>query len=153
MQTDIDYPDSLPCFLRDGYALNYADNILRVDDSLALSAQRQAQENIPIVAEVSILATAAQAQEFEQWYKHTVKGIKWFNAKLRSEMGYDDNTCRFIERYAGPELIGGNMWRYKFKLEIYKQPVFSRDWYEYGFDFIENASIFDIAMNREWPEP
>ena len=153
MQTDIDYPESLPCFLREGYSLNFSDNILSSGIGGGLSDQRQLQENIPIQTQVSIIATASQAREFETWYKDTLNGIKLFNAKIKTSMGFEDMACRFVSRYSGPALTGGNLWKYTFELELYKQAIFGRDWYEYGFDFIQHSSIFDIAMNREWPEP
>jgi hypothetical protein len=53
--------------------------------------------------------------------------------------------------YSGPELVGIEMWRFQAQLEIKDRQTLNGDWSILP-TFIEGMDIFDLAMNREWPE-
>jgi hypothetical protein len=76
--------------------------------------------------------------------------VDWFNATLKSPMGYESYVCRFTEMYS-MELIAG-LWKITLPLEIFERPLFDENWFLYASEFIGLSDIFDIAMNREWPQ-
>jgi len=149
---DINYPQNLPLPLRQGYGMNHVSPLLRTELQSGRARQRRVYTNVPTIVDVSWLMTRAQAQIFEGWFRWTlVDGSEWFNAKLRTPLGFQDYYCRFADMYTGPELVGVEMWRFQAKLEIKDRQTLEPGW-EILPTFIEGMDIFDLAMNREWPE-
>ena len=149
---EINYPAGLPFPLRQGYGMNHVSPLMRTDLETGRARQRRRYTSVPTIVDVSWLMDKAQAQAFESWFRYgLIDGTEWFNAKLRTPMGFEDNYCRFAEMYSGPELVGIEMWRFQAKLEIKDRQTLIGDWSILP-TFIEGMDIFDLAMNREWPE-
>lgn len=149
--TDIDFPSVLPCFLRADYAISYTNDITRTQMASGRARQRRVFENVPGQVPVSLLLSETEALIFEGWYVHQLDAINWFNAPIRTPSGIKTYVCRFTQRYSGPALVA-NKWRYDMVLEMYEQDVLKDGWVEFAPEYVINADILDIALNREWPE-
>lgn len=151
IQTDIDFPEGLPCALREGYDLNHVQPFRRTSMQSGRARQRRLFTSVPTMANVSWLFNDSQAAMFELWFQQTIHdGADWFNCELRSPIGTGPYVCRFTEMYRGPQLVGKGLWRFVATLEIWERPLLPPDW---GLlpDYLAGADIFDRAMNREWP--
>lgn len=152
MATTIDFPEYLPMPLREGYQLNHVSPFARTDMANGRARQRRMFTSVPSMVPVSFLLTDSQAQIFEAWYEYEINdGADWFNCKLDSPAGQKEYECRFTKIYQGPQLVGKRFWRFTAELEIIERPVLPEDWYRDGLKFIAYSSIFDLAINREWP--
>lgn len=150
--TDIDYPADLPDPLRDGYGLNHISPFRRTPMESGRSRSRRTFTNVPSHADVSWFFTESQAAAFEAWFRDSIHdGADWFNCTLRSPIGVKPYVCQFVDMYRGPILVGVNYWRITATLELRERPIMPAPWGEFP-DFIIHMSIFDQAMNREWPE-
>lgn len=153
IHTDIDYPEGLPCAQREGYSLRHVSPLMRTEMESGRARQRRKFSSVPTMAEVAwIFANDTQAAAFEAWFHEAINdGVEWFNMPLKTPLGLKDYVCRFTEMYAGPDLIGISSWQIRARLEIWERPLLPEGW---GLlpEFALGSSIFDIAMNREWPE-
>lgn len=153
IHTDIDYPASLPWPVREGYERRTVQPFLRTEMVSGRARQRRRFTSVPAEYDVMfIFTTSMEAMAFESWFQDTLNdGVEWFNAKMKTPLGEGDYVCRFSSMYTGPDLVGLCSWRATATLEMFDRPVLPRGW---GIlpDFITGMDIFDIAMNREWPE-
>lgn len=151
IQTDIDFPHLLPCFLREGYDINHVQPFMRTTMESGRARQRRKFTSVPSMINVSLLCTDEQAQSFEAWFRDAIHdGADWFNALIKTPMGLQRYACRFTDMYSGPRLTGKSLWRFSATLEAWDRPLLPPGW---GLvpDIVAGRSIFDIAMNREWP--
>ena len=150
----IEYPTGLPLPLREGYGLNHVDPVQRTDMASGRSRMRQRFTSVPSRVSVSWLLTTPEAQLFEGWHAHTLKsGVEWFDWPTLTPMGLKKYEARFMQMYDGPQLVGLDSWRITAQVELFERPLMPADWIEIAPDFILGSSIFDKAMNREWPKP
>lgn len=149
----IAYPEGLPDPLRDGYDFTPVSPIARTQLVSGRAVQRRRFSSVPTVASVSWIFSDAQAQLFEAWFEYIlVSGSLWFECKLKTPIGFDEYQARFTDIYSGPTLVGVSHWRFTANLELLKRPLIDKDWLLYAPEYVLHSSIFDIAMNREWPE-
>lgn len=115
--------------------------------------QRRRFTNTPTVVSVSWLMNGGQAALFESWFQHsTMDGAAWFECPLDTPgKGLKHYNARFADIYDGPELVGVDHWRYTADVELRDRPVLGEGWPEVP-GFVAYLDIFDLAMNREWPE-
>ena len=151
--TDISYPDGLPCAQREGYSLRHVSPFVRTTMESGRARQRRRFSSVPTIANVSwIFEVDTHAATFEAWFRDAINdGVEWFNMPLKTPMGLKDYVCRFADMYTGPDLIGISSWRISAQLEVWERPLMPEGW---GLlpEFALGASIFDVALNREWPE-
>jgi len=62
----------------------------------------------------------------------------------------DYYKSRFTDIYDGPALTNSNRWLVTATLEIYLRPLLADGWLEFPEGVLQ-ASIIDMAANREWP--
>lgn len=151
---DIFYPhDYLPMPLQDGYGFQPVSPLKRTTLTTGRARQRRAYTSTPTVANIQwFMETDGQAQLFEAWYREkTQDGAAWFYMKLQTPLGVELYKCRFTDIYEGPTLVAPIYWKFTAQLELWKRPTLPDGWVD-APDFIINSSIFDIAMNREWPK-
>ena len=73
IQTDIDYPETLPCPLREGYAAKTVQPFQRTNLVSGRARQRRRFSSTPTEYRVSwMFANDAEAAEFETWFKYTL---------------------------------------------------------------------------------
>jgi hypothetical protein len=118
--------------------------------------QRRKFTSVPEMAKVSFLFNDAEGMAFESWYRQQLAdGANWFEAKLKTPLGLEYYTCRFTDIYQGPNPVGppsgdNSRWSYSAEIELFERAVLGDDWGLFP-DFVIDASIFDKAINREWP--
>lgn len=152
MIATVNYPDGLPNPLREDHALNPVQPFVRTGLATGRARQRRAYTNVPVMGTWPFIYNDNEAAAFEAWFRDSLKdGTEWFNIERRTPLGLINLVCRFTAMYTGPVMIGRDHWRYDCPLEIWERPLLPEDW---GLlpEYILQASIFDIAMNREWPE-
>ncbi|WP_024559572.1 hypothetical protein ACP26E_13955 [Franconibacter pulveris 601] len=151
--TTINYPhNELPVPLQEGYGLRPVSPLVRTEMASGRAKQRRRYISTPTVANVSWLLTDKQAQAFEAWFRDALMdGAAWFNMNLRTPGGESPKVCRFTDIYEGPDLEGGNFWRYSARLELSERPLLPPGWGNF-LSFITGSDIIDLALNREWPE-
>lgn len=147
--TDIDFPSELPDFRREGFSLKYEDEIQRTGMASGRARQRRTFEKVPIIANVSIELNDYQAQLFERWYAKDLKAVNWFNLHIRLPSS-SKTVARFTKKFTGPTLLG-MLWVYSFELEIFEQEFVDGDYLSIVPQFVKYSSIFDLAVNKEWP--
>lgn len=150
----MEYPSGLPAPLQKGYAIETVSPMLRSQLASGRARQREIFDNVPQNVPVQWLFNGGQAQTFVTWFRHAISnGASWFEMPLRNEFGCSVKQVRFASVYKGPALVGPNLYSYEAEIEIYERETYSEDWVETGMlDWITYSNIFDIAMNRKWPE-
>ena len=152
IHTDINFPEGLPCALRDGYDLNHVQPFQRTTMADGRAIQRRRFSSVPTLSNVSWVFKENEAALFEAWFRDVANdGAAWFNCRLRTPIGTEDYVCRFAEMYRGPQLVGRSHWRISAVLEIFERPLMPPGWGHFP-EFVLGSSIIDIALNREWPE-
>jgi hypothetical protein len=147
----INYPIGLPLPLRNGYELNHISPLMRSELQSGRARQRRRYTSVPSMASVSWNMSQQQAQLFEAWFRwELLDGTEWFNAKLRTPVGFQDYECRFADMYTGPQLIGIDRWAFSATFEIRERQTLIQG-YELLPSFVLYPDIFDRAMNQEWP--
>jgi hypothetical protein len=147
----ITYPAALPHPLKEGYAFEPENNILRTQMQSGRARQRQSFTSVPSYAQLSWILDDQQAQLFEAWSAQ-VAGAAWFDITLRTPLGLFDQQVRFMTSVVGPRRIGVRHWGYNVRAELRDRAVVAPDWAEILPGYILLSDIFDLAMNREWPE-
>lgn len=103
LTSSIDWPQGLPCVLREGHTTRHASPLLRTSMASCRARQRRKFTSVPSVHTCAWLMTEAQAQAFESWFAETlVDGVEWFNMPLRTPMGSGKLLCRIMGMYEGP---------------------------------------------------
>jgi hypothetical protein len=153
IQTSIDYPAGLPNPLRDGHSLKAVQPFLRTSMASGRARQRRAFTSVPTMGNFNFLfETDNLAAAFEAWFRDSLNdGAEWFNIERKTPLGLIRLVCRFTAMYSGPTLVGRSMWQYSCPLEIWERPLLPVGWGEHP-EFVVDADILDIALNREWPE-
>lgn len=153
IEAHIDYPEGLPNPLREGHSLNPVQPFTRTSMQSGRSAQRRSFSNVPTIGTWTFLfKNDALAAAFEAWFRDALKdGAEWFNINRKTPLGMTRLVCRFTSMYTGPTLVGRSMWQFSCPLEIFERPLMPPGWGE-NPDYLIHASLFDFAMNREWPE-
>ena len=153
IQTDIDFPSSLPCPQREGKAVRTAQPFSRTTMTTGRAIQRRRFSSVPSMVQVNWVFNSAQAMAFESWFRELANdGASWFNIDIKFPLGFGPYVARFTDMYTGPDQISANHWRYSAELEIWERPLIEPGWVGVVPDFVAGMDIFDIAMNREWPE-
>lgn len=145
------YPAGLPVGLHDGRTYQLVSPLQRSELTSGRARQRRRFTSVPEMASISWLFNSVEGMAFEAWWRDAlIDGSQWFEMPLQTPLGYTTYTCRFASVYAGPKRVGPNLWSYSGELELQERAVLPP---EFGLfpDLILHASIFDIAMNQEWP--
>lgn len=150
--TDLSYPEGLPWPTRDGYTTQHGQPFQRTALTSGRARQRRRFSNVPSEYNVNFVFTRAnEAELFEAWFRYTINdGASWFNMKLKTPLGLGDYVCRFVEMYEGPDIFGTCAWKVSAKLELWERPTIPAEFAEFP-DYVLEADIFDIAMNKLWP--
>lgn len=149
----IEYPEGLPCALRDGYDFSPVSPLLRSDMQSGRARQRRRFTSVPTMASVSWIMTDAQAQLFEAWFRDVLEdGAQWFEMPLKTPEGERSYTARFTDIYSGPTLTGRSSWRFQAQLELRERPLIEPGWAISAPDYVLQSALFDRAMNVEWPD-
>ena len=147
----ISYPAGLPHPLKEGYAFEPENNIIRTQMQSGRARQRQTFDSVPSYASLGWILTDQQAQLLESWAAQVAKA-EWLTMTLRTPLGLFSHEVRFMSALSGPKRIGVRHWGYSVKAELRERAILAPGWAEILPDYILMSDIFDLAMNREWPE-
>lgn len=154
----IQWPSVFPYVSRDGYKLERGDNLISSKMQSGLPRVRQQFETVPTMVTASFYATGPQGSAFEAWYQSALNGgSEWFEMPLvEPQAGNPQATAlyrvKFLERYSGPSMFGASLWKYTLKIMALPMPDIIGPDYGLFPEYIIDANIFDVAMNRYWPE-
>lgn len=147
----IEYPVELPFPTREGFALESTNQIVRTEMQSGRARQRVRFTSVPSFVSLRWIFTTPQAQLFDAWASDVARA-GWFTLKLRSPIGLTEHQARFVESPQGPALFGLDRWSYTARVELRDKPKVAPGWALYAPQYILLSSVFDQAMNREWPE-
>lgn len=150
--TDIDWPSDFPKLIRENYGVQHGTPFVRTTMDSGRVRQRKKFSLVPSSTDVSWIFTSEQCAYFEAWFRDELNdGASWFNIPLVSPLGLNSAVCRFSEMYSGPNPIGLEHFQVNAKLEVFERQIIPVEFKEFP-EFYWDRSIFDVAMNREWPE-
>ncbi|ELP7878118.1 hypothetical protein R1236_002812, partial [Escherichia coli] len=107
---DINWPDSLPLPLADGYTQTPVSPVMRTELGSGRAIMRRRFVSTPVMISVSWLLSEAQSGTFEDFYYNTLAdGVRWFRIALRLPGKADDETveARFTDIWDAVTLTGG----------------------------------------------
>lgn len=145
-----EYPTALPLPLRDGYGLDKVNRIRSTDMDVGRGVQRWEFDDAPEFPSVSWIFTEAESRLFNAWVNQVAKA-GWFTIRLLTDMGFDDVKARFKSSPSRADLVARFAWKWTATLEIEFEQMLEPGWVEILPDYILEADIFDIAVNRELP--
>jgi hypothetical protein len=150
----INYPAGLPLPLQSGYGLQTVSPMIRTTMQSGRARQRRTFTSVPQSVSVSWIMTEQEAQLFENFFQVSlVDGSLWFFASLKTPLGVMPYEFRFTDIYQGPSLIAFNKWQFSATLETKERNTLDGgDWAIIMPGAILMSDIFDLAMNREWPQ-
>lgn len=150
----INYPAALPKPVQSGYALQTVSPLMRTTMQSGRARQRRTYTSVPQSVAVSWIMTDQEAQLFENFFQVSlVDGSLWFFADLQTPLGVMPYECRFVDIYTGPALVAYNKWQFSATLETKERNTLAGgDWAIIMPSVILMSDIFDLAMNREWPQ-
>ena len=151
MTTTINYPESMPMPLQDGYSVQHASPLLRSQMVSGRARQRRIFTSVPSFANVTFFFEyESQIQFFEVFFRYKLNdGAEWFNCRIKTPMGTKLYECRFVDIY-GPLSLDNEYWQTSAQLEIIERETLSADWAEVP-ELLIGSDIIDLAINREWP--
>lgn len=148
----IQYPEGLPLPLREGYGFDPVSPMVSTPLVTGRKIRRRAYQNVPTRTSVTWLLSASETQLFEGWFEHVlVSGTLPFECPLKSPLGLENYQANFDDIYRGPVLVGVDHWRFTAELWLLKRPLIDAEWVLIAPEYVLYSSIFDRAMNQEWP--
>lgn len=150
-----DYPADLPLGRQADRSHQTVDPTIRSELESGRARQRLRYDFTPTNVSINWLLNDQQCQLFEVWFRSSEgagNGAQWFDIPLETPLGVGTWRARFINVYTGPNRAGRHLWVISASLELEERAVLPPDWVILP-SFILRPDIFDIAMNREWPEP
>jgi hypothetical protein len=151
--TTITYPEHLPNMLINGYSIKTVSPLQRTELQSGRARQRRRFTGVPVMVTFETVLTQPQAQIFEGFFRWMLEdGAEWFLCNLKTPMGLNQYTCRFVGMYNGPDPITPYVFQVSGDLEIFERDTWNEEWIRYGQSIIMSyGPDFDTAMNREWP--
>lgn len=146
----IKYPEGLPYPQKDGLGFSPVNQILRTEMTSGRARQRKRFTRTPSLANFSWVLNSVEARTFESWADGV--GAEWFEMDVIMPIGWVTQLCRFTATPQGPKRFGNVHWSYSATVELRDRPILEPGWGTVLPDYVLGADIFDLAMNREWPE-
>lgn len=146
------YPSVLPVALQRGRSYKTTSTIKRSTMTTGRALQRKRYPDVPTYAKVEWKFNSAQTQAFEGWCRDAIGDCTdWFLYPIRTPLGFGLHTVRFTDIYDGPHDAGPDLWSLSAELEFLNRPLIPVGEGLFPDDVV-NSKIFDITMNRKWPE-
>lgn len=149
-----DYPAGLPLGRQADRSHQTVEPTIRSELESGRARQRLRYDFTPSNVSINWLFNDVQCRLFEAWFRSSVgalDGSQWFDIPLETTLGMGDWRARFKGVYSGPNRAGRNLWIISATLELEERITLPGDWALLP-SFVLRPDIFDIAMNREWPE-
>lgn len=120
---NVEWPNSLPLPLVEGYALTPQEAVLRTDMESGPARQRRRFRQTPTRITVRWLFSEFEFALFEAWYKyHADEGAQWFQITLLGGLGLLPHQARFTGQFEAG-LMPGQLWDVKGVLEVRERPT------------------------------
>lgn len=148
------FPDNLPPPLLNGHSQKKIDGVERTKMQSGRTFSRLVFSDTPNDFSMSWYMTQAEAFQFESWHARGIKGgALEFTMPVNMSDGYRDRVCKFMSMYTGPNKIDPCLYEISANIQVRDQvgEGLDPDWWQWQ-EWIENASLFDVTMNRHWPE-
>lgn len=151
IDTDIVWPAGLPYPLLDENTATPEDPLIRTRLANGRQRVRRAFTSVPVPVTWSMVCDDNQAAFFEMWHAEVLlDGAKWFKLPKAAPTGLKLRITRFKDIWTRTR-YGRQHWKYSAPIEFYERDLIDREWAIIPEMWL-GADIFDIAMNREWPE-
>ena len=148
------FPENLPNALFDGHSKRKVDGVQRTQMQSGRTFSRLEFSDTPSDFSLSWRMTQEQAFQFENWHSGAIKGgsLEFIMPVMMTD-GFRDRVCKFMGMYQGPDRIGPNTWELTAPVQVRDQvgEGFDPEWWKFS-EWIEYASLFDVTMNKHWPE-
>lgn len=152
----LEYPSYLPLALLSPKTYQTGETMIRTERLKGLARNRRWTSSPAVVAQVEWLIEGPKAELFQAWHSEILAdGVEWFEMPVLYAGYLAPRRCRFTGMYSGPNPVNTRYVKFTAELEIFKRPLIDPGWLampEYWYN-LETRSIFDQAMNREWPTP
>ncbi|MBF0675595.1 hypothetical protein [Pseudomonas sp.] len=152
----IEWPKELPYPDLSGYALEDAPNVSRTEMASGRARQRQMYTSVPSFVTLSWGMDQRQFEFFAAWVRWKLKDCtEWFTGWAQTAGPARQTEMRFVGSSSAPpyraRMDGPDYWRISARIEIRERQTLPKGWEDMA-SWIFMADLFDIAMNREWPE-
>lgn len=148
------FPENLPSALFDGHSKRKIDGVQRTQMQSGRTFARLEFSDTPNDFALSWRMTQTQAFQFENWHANAIKGgaLEFIMPVMMTD-GFRDRVCKFMSMYQGPDRIGPNTWEVTAPVQVRDQvgEGLSQDWWQVP-QWFEYVSLFDVTMNKHWPE-
>ena len=149
---DINYPGTLPDFKLGKQRTE--QQTYRVSEPFAGQPFTEfVSDDSPVIWRVTIDCVGSiQARQFQQFIKYVAGGVP-FNKNILTENGHIEHEVKFLEMPLEPMQTSTNVWQYSgviFATALIN-PDDDIDNPELIFEWLDQASILDIAINDSWP--
>lgn len=148
------FPDNLPPPLLNDHRMRKVDGVERTQMQDGSTFQRLVFEDTPNNFQLSWYMSQIEAFQFEQWHAGAIKGgAVEFIMPVQMTDGMRDRICKFMGMYDGPNKISPCLWEVSAQIQVIDQVGEGIDpgWWEFP-EWIRYASLFDVTMNKHWPE-
>lgn len=150
----LQYPDYLPLPLKFTRSNQTGETILRTDRLKGLARNRRWTTAPSVLMDAEWIMPNAMAELFITWHHDVIDdGAQWFGMESYYSGELAERNTRFTGMYSGPDPISPTHVKITAELEIFKRPMIDPEWLilpEWWYN-MEYRSIFDLAINREWP--
>lgn len=150
----IRFPDNLPPPLLSGHRMRKVDGVQRTKMRSGRTFARLEFSGTPNDFTLSWYFNQIEAFQFEQWHANAIKGgALQFVMPVQMSDGMRDRVCQFLDMYEGPNKISPCLWEVSAPVQVLDQVGEGIDpgWWEFP-EWVRYASLFDVTMNKHWPE-
>lgn len=150
-----EYPAYLPLPLKHSRSNQTGEMLIRTERLKGLARNRRWTNSPSVLIDVEWIMSGEEAQLFMTWHNSVIAdGAEWFSMPLLYSGDLSTRRARFTRTYSGPDPIDSPTHvKITAQLEVFERPMLDPNWLvlpDYWYD-LQVRSIFDQAMNREWP--
>lgn len=146
------YPAGLPLGLKGTRSVQLVDPTMRSQLTSGRSRVRRKASFVPETYKFSWIFTDLEAQAFIAWYRdQLIDGVQWFDMPIDTPMGLMSYPARFFGVYSGPNPISNTLWSISADIELRERAAPPIGEGEFPQEILDSF-IFDLTMNREWPQ-
>jgi hypothetical protein len=150
-----EYPEYLPLPLKFVRSNQTGETIIRTERMKGLARNRRWTSSPSVMFDAEWIMPNEMADLFIAWHFDVISdGADWFQMQSYYSGEMAERRTRFTGMYSGPDPISPTHVKISAQLEVFERPMIPPEWLvlpEYWYN-LEFRSIFDLAVNQEWPE-
>lgn len=148
-------PDYISAQVLADVSYQHDETLIRTERLKGMPRQRRWTSAPMTTVDFRLFLENSSLDLFEVWYSEELKdGVSWFVMPFVYNGQEADRKCRFKQMYGAITPYTGTCYSFiPCVIEFDKRPLIDNGWLlmpEYYQD--DGRKIFDLAMNREWPE-